>query len=297
MPLRKSEKKILGDIANHQGGFSVIQDILPVIPQDKLKTWGKSLKFESIFDGVHTDDENFVKGGHDKRRYQSKKVKADKILPELEIDELNLFFMALGFEEVNDFKVLKSPGFPDPVHQAPHRDYGTPADFFHNSGAVNGCVCSAIASLMGMELDIWRTVEAYRLRKEEGPRQGSPTSVPHLTVRLPPGAIILFRFDLWHAGRGYHVENYRLFMTCIPARGASKVDPRTEETFFNRCVCQQEIYDKAAVMKTPPQVGFWFTTKNQKISYFRHASVRPGKQVVKTTTNGAEKRPQGQIVY
>jgi len=228
----------------------VINDVVPVIPQDTLKAWIQKLKFESIFDGVHTDDENYVTGGHDKRRYQSLKVKAKKILPELKIDELKLFLMALGFEDLDEFKVLKSPGFPEPVHQAPHRDHGTPDDFFHNSGAVNGCVCSVIASLMGMELDIWRTAEGYRLRKEEGPRHGSPSSVPLLTIRLPPGAIIIFRFDLWHAGRGYISENYRLFMTCIPARGSSKVDPRTEETFFNRCTCHQAVYEKAAIKHT-----------------------------------------------
>ena len=36
-------KKIFIDIADHQGDFAIIYDVLPVILQDKLKAWLKSL--------------------------------------------------------------------------------------------------------------------------------------------------------------------------------------------------------------------------------------------------------------
>jgi len=90
----------------------------------------------------------------------------------------------------------------------------------------------------GMWLDIWGTEKSYRTNR--GPLPLHPHHRPLFTVFLGPGDVILFRYDLIHAGCGYAKPNFRVFCTFRAHTGIEE----WEKKFYSRVLVRQKNTNK-----------------------------------------------------
>lgn len=216
-------------LRDHNKGFAVLKNVFPEIGKVKAREWLQGRVWRQIFDGKDVEDPGFR---------SSRQITDDIGLPppELELYErLDAILGALRYKRWAVVQGLYSAKRRKPQHQKPHTDHRTPMGFWRKCQD-RQTLASVLISLHGMEMDLWRTEKAYDLLGE--PRPQHPGAVPLATLRLEPGDLVIFRFDLWHAGRGYEATNYRLFTTVVPEqRGPSTVDPSTEKTLTMDCDC------------------------------------------------------------
>lgn len=222
-------EEIRAALRDHDKGFAVINNVFPAIGKAKVSAWLKHRDWRDIFDGKDTSDGKF-------RSARQITNDIEPPPPELELyGRLDAFLGAIRYKRCAAVQGLYSVKRTMPRHQKPHTDHRTPAGFWRRYED-RQTLASVLISLHGMELDLWRTERAYNLSRL--PRPQHPTAEPLATLRLAPGALVIFRFDLWHAGRGYDHTNYRLFTTAVPEpRGALNVDPSTEKSSTLDCAC------------------------------------------------------------
>jgi len=238
-------RDVLGCLRDDNLAFVVVEDVVAKLRFVTIRAWAHRLNkhgegWMGIFDSKFTKDPMY-----EQKRQQSSELVVEDLPTELDFDMCLKLFNAMGFT-LTGLKLLFSVGYgaKETVHQILHMDHGTPHNYWTNSPREGPMVTSVIISLHGMELDVWRTGHWYAQHpKCQVPTH--PSSVPLITLRVPAGAMVMFRHDLLHAGRGYPKDNFRLFGTLVPHAGPGMIDAKTEDTFAAPCECQQDMLSAA----------------------------------------------------
>jgi len=244
---------------DHRCGWFVKRGILAVDDEAALLAWLECHDMDVIFNDLASED---VKQEGERvsiqQRYQSRVPFARGeagVPPGVDLEKLEHYFHALRYEVVpksiregakeyfGGYKAITTDPAPEgvePCHQIPHSDHGTPRlHWRYEPGRamhLKGSLCSVLLALQPSEVDIWETrVVLERDKRKKFPQH--PKAVPKVTVHLEPGDILVFRFDLVHAGRGYRSkDNLRLFFTVSPFAG-STVLIDDESTYYDNCEC------------------------------------------------------------
>jgi len=226
-------------IRRHECGFVVIEDVLNVMPTQALHTWADSVKVDTqIFnskDGEHS------KTHLEKVRFQSAPMMVEETPPELGVKNIQLLASGMSCT-LEHLKLLKSVRDKKKAHQKPHSDFSFEKQHWRYKRK-KAIVCSMIGSLEGMRLDMWGTSTYYDSQGIDPPRH--PYCVPEFELVLKPGAIVLFRHDMFHAGSAYEKLNYRLFGVFIPFVDKGVMDTSVETTYYPHCHCQWSVVQEA----------------------------------------------------
>jgi len=202
-------------------------------------------------DGHKTKQEPRV---HQQQRYQSRvpfTVEGKKGPPGLDLSPLPLWFAANGYSILPGIKALKCDPAPEngpKIAQIPHKDHkATPG--YDRAKRETGHACSVLVAIFPTDVDIWESDRALKAAKRKPPSH--PNSIAKVTVHLEPGDMLVFCFDVWHAGRGYStLDNLRLFLQVIPFCG-SPLNFEDGNTHFEECSCMAKEVEEAKQRHKP----------------------------------------------
>ena len=240
---------ILGAIRDHKVGFALIKGLLGQLTRNQLYKWFKDLEEETLFDHLQPEDANYGVPSPEGDKHARFIYSDVGEVPEgLLSENLHALLAALGYEVHGNIIGIRSRGMKNPTHQKFHCDHPPRTSwgkgFFARSDEKLPPL-SCLMSLQGMTLDIYATDE--HLRREQLDVPVHPFARAATTVIMEPGDVILFRYDLYHAGRGYRKENIRLFASARALKG--KQEFAKNETWVPMCSCQMEILERYRAAK------------------------------------------------
>jgi len=240
---------ILAAIRDHKVGFALIKGLLGTLTRNQLYKWFKGLEEETLFDQLQPEDANYgvpTPEGDKHARFIYSNV--GEVPEGLLSENLHALLAALGYEVHGNIIGIRSRGVKNPFHQRFHCDHpprtGWGKGFFARSEQKLPPL-SCLISLQGMTLDVYATDEFIRSEGMDVPVH--PTARAATTVVLEPGDVIIFRYDLFHAGRGYTKENIRLFATARALKGHQEF--ATNETWVPMCSCHVDIIKRYRATK------------------------------------------------
>ena len=240
---------IMKALRDHKVGFVLIKGLLGTLSRNQIYNWFKNLEEETLFDHLQPEDANYGVPSPDGTMH-GRFIYSDVGTPPegLRHENLHAFLAALGYEIHGSIIGIRSRGMKYPFHQRFHCDHPPRKSwgkgFFQRSDDKLPPL-SCLMSLQGMTLDIYATDEFIRRQELDVPVH--PFARAATTVVMEPGDVILFRYDLFHAGRGYRKENIRLFASARALKG--KQIFAKNETWVPICSCQEDILNQHRAQK------------------------------------------------